>query len=323
MGASSKNWWGSAIVVPLALLSGLLLAAEPAAPIVALAVTPDGSQILAGSQAGVQIVSLSGLKPAGRIATKLEQVHELAFSPRGELLAIAGGSPGDSGAVEIWEWPAARLRSTLALGNDLAYDASWNAAGSRLAFAGADKAVRILDADGRRSLPITLRPHSAAVLTTLWLPADDLVLSAGVDQTIRLLNPNSGETIRSFENHRGAVRDLTLRTGQHDGPVVVASAAADRTVRFWWPKENRLVRFATLSVAPTAISWTIDGSHVLAACEDGRLRAVDPDTIAVTELPGEIDGWAYAAAITPDGKSAVLGGERGQLRLIDLGAINR
>ena len=42
---------------------------------------------------------------------------------------------------------------------------------------------------------------------------------------------------------------------------------------------------------------------------------------AVTELPEKLDGWAYSVVATPDGKSAVLGGEHGQLRLLSLGAI--
>ena len=312
------------------LIAATLLAADPAPPIVALTVTPDGSQLLTGSQSGVQVLSLPQLQPADTIATKLEHVHKLTFSPRGDRLAIAGGSPGDRGTVEIWNWPERKLLTTLAAGSDLAYDAAWNAAGTRLAVAGADRAVRILaanDTDGTPThrvsapMPATLRPHSAAVLATLWLPAEDLVLSASVDQTIRLLNPASSATIRSFENHTGPVRDLALRPGNSVGPPLVASAAADRTVRLWQPTNNRLLRWARLPVAPTAICWTASGSHVLAACEDGRLRAIDPDTVDVTELAGQIDGWAYAVVALPDGKSAALTGERGQLRIIALDAI--
>jgi WD40 repeat protein len=160
--------------------------------------------------------------------------------------------------------------------------------------------VRILAADGNQP-PAVLRPHSAAVLATLWLPTEELVLSAGVDQTLRLLKPETAATLRSFENHTAPVRDLAARPGRHDGPPLVASAAADRTVRFWQLTIQRLVRWAKLPVAPTAICWTNDGSHVLAACEDGRLLAVDPETVAVTELPGQLGGWAYAVVAAPGG----------------------
>jgi WD40 repeat protein len=267
-------------------LAFCLGAADPAPPIVALSVAPDGKSVVAASQAAVQILSLPDLKAERTLATKLEHVHDLAFSPAGDVLAIAGGSPGERGAVELWDWPAGKLRLELPAGGDLAYRLAWDADGLRLAIAGADKAVRVHPAKG--GPPRVIRPHSAAVLTVAWLPVDDLILSAGVDHTIRLLHPFSGATIRSFENHTAAVRDLAIRPGSHDGPVTVASASADR---------------------------------VLVACEDGKLRSVDPATVAITEFAEQLDGWAYAACALPGGREAIISGERGQLRRISLDGI--
>ena len=296
-----------------------ILSAAPAPPIVALAVAPGGSKIMAASQAGVQVLAMPGLKSEQTLATHIEQVHDLAFAPAGDVLAIAGGSPGERGAVELWSWPDGKLLRTLPVGNDVAYALAWNAGGTQLAIAGADKAVDLLPAGS--GAPRIVHPHSAAVLAVEWLPADDLVLSAGVDQTIRVIQPATGETVRSLENHTAPVRALAVRPGQQEGPVMIASAAADRTVRLWQPTIGRLVRFARLPVAATAICWTADGSHVLAACEDGHLRAIDPETVAVTDLAEHLDGWAYAVAVLPDGHSAILGGERGQLRRVPIDAI--
>lgn len=295
-----------------------VLVGADAPPIVAVSFDPSGKQVLAASQAGVLICSWPELKPGERIETKLEQVHDLSFAPGGKLLAIAGGSPEERGAVEIWEWPAARLRRALPAGDDVVYRAAWNAEGTVLALACADKVARLQPVAG--GAPRVCPVHSAAVLSTAWLPAEDLVLSAGIDQSIRLLRPKTGEVIRTFDNHTAAVRDLAIRPGSRDGPPMVASAGADRTVRFWQPTIGRLVRFAKLPVAPTAICWTPDGSHVLAACEDGRLRAIDPATVGVTQIVGT-SGWSYAVAASPDGEHAVLGGERGELRKVSLDAI--
>lgn len=297
-----------------------VLAGADAPPIVAVSFSPDGTQVLAASQAGVQIWSWPEPKPGDRIPTGLEHVHDVSFAPEGNLLAIAGGSPEEHGAVEIWEWPAARLQRTLPAGDDVVYRAAWNADGTALALACAEKVVRFQPVAGGE--PRVCAVHSAAVLATAWLPAEDLVLSAGIDQSIRLLSPKSGEVTRTFENHTAAVRDLAIRPGKHEGPPLVASAGADRTVRFWQPTIGRLVRFAKLPVAPTAICWTPDGSHVLAACEDGRLRAIDPATVGVTQMVGT-SGWAYTVSASPDGQHAVLGGERGELRKVSLDAIKR
>jgi WD40 repeat protein len=302
-----------------------LLAAEPpptdgaAPPIVAVAFAPDGSRVVAVSQAGVQIYSWPDLQPAARLETKLEQVHDVSFAPGGKLLAIAGGSPGERGAVEIWEWPDSALKTTLPAGDDLVYRAAWNADGTALALACADKVVRLQPVDG--AAPRVCQVHSAAVLATAWLPAEDFVLSAGVDQSIRLLSPKDGEVMRTFDNHTAAVRDLAMRPGDREGPTMFASAGADRTVRFWL-SNGRMLRFAKLPSPPTAICWTPDASYALAACEDGRLRAIDPVTVGVTEIVG-IGGWAYAVVASPDGKDALIGGERGELRKVSLDAIKR
>jgi len=196
------------LLLPLTLLAAEPAAAggDPAPPIVAVAFAQDGTGVVAASQAGVLIYSWPDLRPAARLTTKLEQVHDLSFAPDGKRLAIAGGSPGERGAVEIWEWPAATLKATLPAGDDVVYGAAWNAEGTVLALACADKVVRLQPVDG--SSPKKCQVHSAAALSTAWLPAEDLVLSAGVDQSIRLLSPKSGEVVRTFDNHTAAVRDL-------------------------------------------------------------------------------------------------------------------
>jgi WD40 repeat protein len=298
----------------------LLLAAVAPPPITAITVVPYSKQVITASQAGVEVRSLPKLQETATIPSELVQVHDVAFAPNGKTLAIAGGSPGESGSVEIREWPSGKLAATLSCGNDIAYRAVWNADGSRLAVACADRKVRIFARDGKAVAQL-VECHSAAVLTVAWLPADDRILSAGVDQAIRVLASKDGRVTSSLDNHTGVVRDLAIRPGKHDVPTMVASCSADKTVRLWQPAIGRMVRFVKLPSAPTAIAWSISGSHILAVCEDGKLRAIEPTTLDVIEFAQRIDGWAHSLAVLPDGSAAILGGERGQLRLVPLDAI--
>src|SRR5262245_58146930 len=82
---------GAAFAMALVLPSGQA-AEPPAPPITALAIAPDGNSALAGSQAGLRQVSWPDLAELGRLKegtpkTALPHVHDLAFSPRGDLLA--------------------------------------------------------------------------------------------------------------------------------------------------------------------------------------------------------------------------------------------
>ena len=94
---------------------------------------------------------------------------------------------------------------------------------------------------------------------------------------------------------------------------MVASAAGDRTIRFWQPTIGRMVRYVRLAAEPLNIAWLRDGSRIVASCVDGQIRVVDPDEVKVTQTLHSIDGWAYAVTIHPTDGSILVGGSNGQL----------
>jgi len=99
---------------------------------------------------------------------------------------------------------------------------------------------------------------------------------------------------------------------------MVASAAGDRTIRFWQPTIGRMVRYVRLESAPLEIAWLNDESHIAAACIDGRVRIIDADTVEVRmDLPA-LDAWAYALAVHPTDGSLALGGPDGQVRRVTI-----
>jgi WD40 repeat protein len=294
----------------LLLFAGLAVAAPP---VTALAFAPAGRSVVVGSQAGLEIRSWPGLEPIRALPTDLANVHDLAFSPDGKTLAAVGGTPGKCGAVELFGWPGgARLRSA-APHRDSVYKVAWRSDSACVLTAGGDATVRLVRADTGETLR-TLEGHSRGVLAVVFLPGDASVVSAGLDESVRTWAAATGEPVRTFANHTRPVTDLAVRPGGGAAaPPVVASAGEDRTVRLWQPTVGRMVRFARLDAVPLAVAWARDGGRVFAACKDGRVRVLDPDTMAVTDTWPGVDGVAYCVAVAPDG-TVLVGGQGGQVR---------
>ncbi len=83
------------------------------APITTVAFSPDGKAVVTGSQAGVRVYSWPDLQPTHSLPTRLVNIHDLKFSPDGKHLAVGGGEPAESGAVEILAWPSGESQTLL------------------------------------------------------------------------------------------------------------------------------------------------------------------------------------------------------------------
>ena len=143
----------------------------------------------------------------------------------------------------------------------------------------------------------------------------DVSVSAGIDQSLRIWNLQTGKLIRSLDQHTAAVHALGL-CPNNEGLPMVASAAADRTIRFWQPTIGPVVRYVRLKAAPLEIAWSRDGSRIFSACTDGQLRVIDPVEVQVTQTLPALQGWAYSLALHPTDGSIAVGGPNGQIRRV-------
>ena len=298
----------------LAILPLLCSSALAAPPVTAVAFTPDYSAVVVGSQAGLEVKSWPALELLSSLPTELINIHDLAFSPNGKLLAATGGVPAEYGTVELYHWPECELIRRFSPHDDLIYSIAWRSDSQQFAAASADQRVSLHDL-AMQTTARQLDGHSRGVLAACYLPTGDQLLTAGVDGTIRLWDTAASMPLRTFTNHTRPVHDLALRPGTGEAPPMVASCSDDRTIRFWQPTIGRLVRFTRLDSAPLAIAWTADGKTLWAACHDGHLRAINPDDARVQHDLQAITGPAYCVAVAPDG-TLFIAGAGGQLRRI-------
>ncbi len=283
--------------------------AIPATPITAAALSLDGTMVVLGSQNGLEIRNWPQLEPIAAIETDLEHIHDLSFSPDGNTLLIAGGSPAEEGAVQVVRWSDRTTLRRVSGHNDVVSRVVWTPDGQAWITSGMDHLCHVFSAESG-ALLLTFDGHSRPVMALCCLDSADSVASAGIDQTIRVWNRHNGKLLRTLDNHLAAINGIAECSRRAAGsPGVVATISDDRTVRFWQPEIGRMMRFAKLPSIPRALAWSVSGDHLYAGCDDGKIRVVGFDTSdVVTTLEG-IDGRIYELIMDRDGARLLVVGE--------------
>jgi WD40 repeat protein/serine/threonine protein kinase len=266
--------------------------------VAALALTPDGTMVLAGSGKEVRTWDVHGL--GVRTLTSEEAVvRRVAVTPDSRFLIWAG----ENAPVQVWDLFSGRpvrhwqrqtgLTTALALASDGRHAVTgssdrqvrlWDlatgqclrvmegheevvtsvAVGGRCAVSGSqDGTVRVWDLAGGRALAV-LQGHEGPVNAVALSEEDARVVSGGEDHTIRDWGLNSGELVRGYFGHTKAVTALAL-----GGKGVLFTGGADSTVRAWDLERGQLRSVArldkavtTLALAPDGTLWVAHGSHV-------------------------------------------------------------
>ncbi|GAB5444474.1 MAG: hypothetical protein Fues2KO_48230 [Fuerstiella sp.] len=287
-------------------------AAPVSSAITDLGWTTDGGQLVVATANRIELRHWPSLKVARTISTPLSRVFSFQIMTDAKCVC-AGGRPGEQGQLAMLDLNSGDVLWHQSIREDVAYQIAISE--THIYAALHDQSVAVLAADDGRLLDVWTG-QSKPVTTVLRLD-DELILSAGLDQTIRVRQADSGEIRRSLNNHTRAVTDLALRPDSNGLPMV-ASVSEDRTIRFWQPTIGRLVRFKRLPSAADCVAFSADGSIAFCGARDGNVYAVEVDTLETRTIPSDVKGRINGLAIHPNGKQAVLGDSNGQLATIDL-----
>lgn len=229
-----------------------------------------------------------------------EVITRVAWSPQGDVLAV----PTQSGAVGLVDADG-RVRAQHTVSHKALWTAAWRGDGGRLAVAGRDNTVHVLDPlTGAEEL--TLAGHIDDVHGVGWAKDQSLIYSASYDGTLRVWDAADGSALRTVPAHRGRIEDA--RWNEDDG--LVYTAGRDGMLRAWDLDSDepagevaahqgfvlRVIDDPTTAVLYTASSdgtvrvWdrrnlrllhTVQGitatPHDLSLSSDGRLLAVQDD----------------------------------------------
>lgn len=288
------------------------------APVTAIVFSPDGKQVVVGSQNGLVVKNWPSLKTSQNLETALLTIHDLRFSPDGKFLLAAGGDPAETGEVELYSWPKKTLVQSKSFFEDVVYSVSWQNDSLHFFAGSLDASARLISTEKMKTLR-TFRGHSKGIRAVVCLGDRRWGMTAGEDQTIRVWNLKEGTMTRSLSQHAGTIYDLALKPKtEKDAQPMIASAGADRTVRFWQPTIGRMVRFCQFKRSvPMALAWTTEGDTLFAACKDGKVYAIDPETAEIRKSFAVSQGWIYCIVRHPSQNRFLLGDSSGKLLRLD------
>ncbi|MEL0096566.1 MAG: hypothetical protein VW875_12045 [Planctomycetaceae bacterium] len=296
-------------------------------PITDIAISPKGESYVFVSQKGLSVVKAKAsssnqsvftiVKHAKNKELPTSNLHALSFSPDGKRLLVCGGRPSESAFLGVYSWPRLVPLETLTIAGDSLLTAIW-VSDSQIATGGLDTNVRILDAN---SLTVThvLGGHSNGITSMALIKPSRLLISAGLDNSLRIWSLEDYSLVRSLNQHIHPVLDVASQIPK-EGLPIVASASEDRTIRFWQPTIGRMVRFIKLPAKPQSINWV--GENILAAaCDNGQLYIIDTlnvETVGSRQLK---TGWCYDTERGPAKYQLVITGANGVIESVSVPTI--
>ncbi|KAJ5413900.1 hypothetical protein N7509_000527 [Penicillium cosmopolitanum] len=142
----------------------------------------------------------------------------------------------------------------------------------------------------------TLEGHSNEVTSIAWSRDGSRLASGSWDNTVRIWDPATGQTISTLKGHSSWVASIAW---SRDGSRL-ASGSYDKIVRIWDPATGQTM--STLeghSSWVTSIAWSRDGSRLASGSDDKIVQIWDPATGQISStLEGHIRIWDPATGQT-------------------------
>jgi WD40 repeat protein/DNA-binding SARP family transcriptional activator len=188
----------------------------------------------------------------------------------------------------------------------------WSPDGTRIAAAGPEGTVDILDA--RTGEPLhSISGHDAPVNGIAFSPDGTLVGTTGEDGFAKIWDLETGEELHALESPAG--RDAIAPSFSPDGSLFAAAWLHEGFIRILDLTSGRIVREIQVNGSPRSTSFDPSGARIVIALDTASAVVVDVrsgDEVLTLDDPG-----SSGAVWSPDGTSIATAGDDGVARIFD------
>ncbi|KAJ2470504.1 hypothetical protein GGI02_002885 [Coemansia sp. RSA 2322] len=251
----------------------------------------------------------------GKIDARMEELHSIALSGNGALLAVGG----QSNTVKVFDAETGDSIYSLAGCLKGINHVEISSDGSMLLAASSDHTARIWKLDTGRQWK-SLTGHIGSVVTAKFNRDGSRVFTYSQDRTIKVWDTQRGLCIKTLFTV-SSCHDFDLLSS--DGSRIV-TAHVDNSIRVWDTVSGKRLLEAAVHKEQVMSVWAsraAGGSRVLTNSYDGTLKLVDARTLEVLTVmsaPGyrPSRNWARAS-LSPDERFAMAGSIDGRLFVWD------
>jgi WD40 repeat protein len=259
-------------------------------PVQTIAVRADGGQALVGDQKNLYVLRGDNLQ--------IERKHELpggcvsiAFLGAGLNAAVACGD----NKVRIVQVADGRVLEELACDHATSSFGTFTGPeGTSLLAAGSDNTALLL----RTTLERMIVGHVGAVNSVAWAAGGAMLVSGGMDKSVRQWNVADGMQQRIYNGHADVVTSVAV---SHDS-VNIFAAGIDKTIRAWPLADPAKQLFAITAPAPVkAIRLSADSTRLYSAGDDNDVKMFDTaNGKLIEQMP--LKAASAAVYVSADGK---------------------